>query len=89
MSRVLIVEDEPVIAIGLRDSIEADGYQSDVVGNGKDGFEKARTGAYDLVLLDVMLPGRDGLSVCRALRASGVATPMWFMRPSFMVRPFR
>lgn len=76
MSRVLIVEDEPVIAIGLRDSIEADGYRAEVAANGKDGFERARTGAFDLVLLDVMLPGRDGLSVCRELRASGVATPI-------------
>ena len=62
MKRILVVEDEPVIALGLRDSLEAEA--------------RAREGGLDLILLDVMLPGRDGFSICRNLRASGLATPV-------------
>jgi len=76
MKQILIVEDEPVIALGLRDSLEAEGYSVEVSADGTEAETRAREGRYDLILLDVMLPGRDGFTVCRNLRASGVATPI-------------
>jgi DNA-binding response OmpR family regulator len=76
MSRILVVEDEPVIALGLRDSLEAEGYEVEVAEDGVDGETRAREGAFDLVLLDVMLPRRDGFAVCRNLRACGCSTPI-------------
>ena len=76
MKRILVVEDEPVIALGLRDSLEAEGYSVEVVAEGVDAENRARDGEFDLVLLDVMLPGRDGFSICRNLRASGLAAPV-------------
>jgi DNA-binding response OmpR family regulator len=76
MKRILVVEDEPVIALGLRDSLEAEGYGVEVAGEGVEAESRAREGGFDLILLDVMLPGRDGFSICRNLRASGVSTPV-------------
>jgi len=76
MKRVLVVEDEPVIALGLRDSLEAEGYAVEVSAEGVDAETRAREGGFDLILLDVMLPGRDGYSICRNLRASGLAAPI-------------
>jgi DNA-binding response OmpR family regulator len=74
--RILVVEDEHAIAVGLRDDLEADGYQVDVVRDGVEGERAARTGRYDLILLDLMLPKKDGFAVCRALRTTGVKTPI-------------
>ena len=76
MKRILVVEDEPVIALGLRDSLEAEGYEVEVSAEGVDAETRAREGGFDLMLLDVMLPGRDGFSICRNLRASGLVTPI-------------
>jgi len=76
MKRILIVEDEPVIALGLRDSLEAEGYFVEVITDGVEAETRAREGPFDLILLDVMLPGRDGFSICGNLRASGLATPV-------------
>jgi len=76
MKRILVVEDEPVIALGLRDSLEAEGHAVEVSAEGVDAETRAREGGFDLILLDVMLPGRDGFSICRNLRASGLATPI-------------
>ena len=75
-TRILVVEDEYAIAVGLRDDLEAEGYQVDVAADGIEGERAARDGGYDLILLDLMLPKKDGLAVCRALRASGVRTPI-------------
>ena len=76
MKRILIVEDEPVIALGLRDSLEAEGYAVEGSTEGVEAETRAREGGFDLILLDVMLPGRDGFSICRNLRASGCPTPV-------------
>ena len=74
--RILVVEDEYAIAVGLRDDLEAEGYHVDVAADGVEGERAAREGGYDLILLDLMLPKKDGFAVCRALRASGVQTPI-------------
>jgi DNA-binding response OmpR family regulator len=76
MKRVLVVEDEPVIALGLRDSLEAEGYAVEVAAEGMEAEARAREGGFELIVLDIMLPGRDGLTICRNLRASGISTPI-------------
>ncbi len=70
MTRILVVEDDPSIRMGLEDTLIAKGYEVDVVGKGADGAERAATGRYDLVVLDVMLPDLDGFEVCRRIRAA-------------------
>ena len=76
MARILVVEDERVIAAGLQDELLAEGYEVEVVGDGLAAEDRARAGAFDLILLDVMLPRKDGFAVCRSLRASGSRTPI-------------
>jgi DNA-binding response OmpR family regulator len=75
MIRIMVVEDERVIAAGLRDNLELEGYEVELVGDGRVAESRAREGRFDLILLDIMLPGKDGLSVCRSLRESGLRTP--------------
>ena len=70
--RILIVEDDPMIADGLKDDLELEGFTVDVTADGESAETMARQNAYDLILLDLMLPRRDGLVVCRNLRAAGV-----------------
>ncbi|MCW0483864.1 response regulator transcription factor [Gaoshiqia sediminis] len=76
MSRILIVEDEQAMLTGLRDNLEFEGYEVDTADRGDDGLKKLQTGTYDLVLLDVMLPGLSGFDVCRKSRALGIDTPI-------------
>jgi DNA-binding response OmpR family regulator len=75
-ARILLVEDEATIAVGVRDNLEMEGYRVDLVDNGTSAESRAVSGSYDLILLDVMLPGRSGFEVCRALRAAGIRTPV-------------
>lgn len=74
MSRILIVEDDIAIAVALEDDLRLEGYAVDVVPDGQAAVQRARRGAFDLILLDVMLPKKDGLDVCRELRRAGVAS---------------
>lgn len=76
MSRILIVEDEPSIALALDDDLRREGYETEVVSDGDAAVDRGTKGAFDLVLLDVMLPKRDGFDVCRQLRRVGVSTPI-------------
>ncbi|HMJ61749.1 MAG TPA: response regulator transcription factor [Bryobacteraceae bacterium] len=73
---ILLVEDEPGLRKTLSDRIRGEGFRVEVAANGIDGFEKAATGAFDLVVLDVMLPKKNGIDVCRDLRQQGVQTPI-------------
>jgi two-component system copper resistance phosphate regulon response regulator CusR len=77
--RLLIVEDEPKIAGFLRKGLAESGYVVDVASQGKDGLHLARTVAYDLVILDVMLPQLDGWSLLAALRHEGKLTPVLYL----------
>ena len=74
--RILIVEDERQIATFLERGLKEEGYAVDVVYNGDDALDWATAAEYDGIVLDVMLPGRDGFSVCRELRARGSMTPI-------------
>lgn len=76
MTRILVVEDEPGIALALEDDLTIEGYRVDVVRDGPAALKKARQESFDAILLDVMLPGKDGFEVCRELRRSGVRTPI-------------
>ena len=66
--RILVVEDEAAIRDGLTDVLVYHGYEVDAVGDGRVGLQKALSGRYDLLLLDVMLPGRDGFAICDEVR---------------------
>jgi two-component system alkaline phosphatase synthesis response regulator PhoP len=76
MTRILVVEDEPTIAIGLHDDLEAEGFDVEVAKDGNIAATKAAAGGFDLILLDVMLPGKDGFTICRELRSAGSRTPI-------------
>ncbi|MBA0051623.1 response regulator transcription factor [Streptomyces sp. AJS327] len=74
--RVLIVEDERRLALSLAKGLTAEGFAVDVAHDGVDGLHRATEGAYDLIVLDIMLPGMNGYRVCGALRAAGDETPV-------------
>lgn len=76
MSRILIVEDDPDIALGLEQDLGLEGYELELVTDGQAAITRALTGGFELILLDVMLPGKDGFQVCRELRHARVRTPI-------------
>jgi len=76
MKRILVVEDEAAIAFGLQLDLKSEGYDVETESNGERALERARKDAFDLILLDVMLPGKDGYEVCRELRRGGSKTPI-------------
>ena len=76
MNQILVVEDEPTIAIALQDDLEDEGYRVEAVSDGLTALEKTRSRGFDLVLLDVMLPGKDGFTVLREMRKAGNQTPV-------------
>lgn len=74
--RILLVEDEPGLQLTLSDRLRSEGYEVETAGDGDTGFERARDGTFDLVILDVMLPGKNGYDVCRDLRQHGSSLPI-------------
>jgi DNA-binding response OmpR family regulator len=74
--RILVVEDEPAIAAAIKSILEDAALAADVVADGSDALTWADAYAYDLVILDIVLPGLDGIAVCRALRERGSKTPI-------------
>ncbi|MDA2926428.1 response regulator transcription factor [Acidobacteria bacterium AH-259-G07] len=76
MARILVVEDEPSIALGLEDDLKLEGYQVEVVSDGETASRRAREGSFDLIILDLMLPQKGGFEVCRELRRAGLETPI-------------
>ena len=74
--RLLVIEDEVRLASTLQDLLELNGYTADVCHDGESGLDNALTGIYDVIILDVMLPKRDGFSVVRALREASCSTPV-------------
>lgn len=74
--RVLVVEDEPKMARLLRRSLAEEGYAVDIAGDGPDGYGAAASRAYDVVVLDLLLPGYSGFEVCKRLRRDGIAVPI-------------
>lgn len=76
MTKILIIEDEPQMVRSLKDNLEHEGYEVDTAMDGTRGMEKALHGRFDLILLDIMLPGISGFDVCRTLRKSGIEVPV-------------
>ncbi|GLI38569.1 heavy metal response regulator transcription factor [Geobacter hydrogenophilus] len=77
--RILIIEDEKKAAAYLQKGFTENGFSADTAQNGEDGLHLARTEAYDLVILDIMLPGRDGWSVLEELRRGGSEVPVIYL----------
>ena len=84
--RILVVEDEKKTAAYLRRGLTENGFTVDVAAEGEDGLRQALAGAHDLIILDVMLPGRDGWSVLDALRRAGRQTPILYLTARDAVR---
>lgn len=76
MSKILIIEDEEAILMALEDDLSLEGYRVTGATDGVEGFAKAKEGGYDLIILDIMLPGMDGFDICRQLRGAGDTTPI-------------
>jgi len=76
MTRILIVEDEPSIALALEDDLRREGYETELASDGDTAARKAISERFDLILLDIMLPKKDGFDVCRDVRRAGVKTPI-------------
>lgn len=76
MQRILIIEDEPDMALGLRDNFEFEGYAVSVARDGEEGLNQALAEKPDLIILDVMMPRMNGLDVCRQLRGRNVDAPI-------------
>lgn len=74
--RLLVVDDEVRLAESIARALRAEGFDVDVVHNGDDGFWRAQEVEYAAIVLDIMLPGRNGYVVCRDLRAAGITTPI-------------
>jgi two-component system alkaline phosphatase synthesis response regulator PhoP len=74
--RVLLVEDEPGLRLTLSDRLVSEGYAVDAASDGETGLAQASSGAYDLIVLDVMLPRMNGFDICREVRHRGVTTPI-------------
>jgi DNA-binding response OmpR family regulator len=76
MPRILVVEDEPQLALGLEDDLKLEGYEVEVTRDGQTATERVLSQPFDLIILDVMLPRKDGFEVCRELREAGLRDPI-------------
>lgn len=74
--KILIVEDEHLIATSLKKGLEQEHYTVDIAFDGLEGYDLAASGEYDIILLDLMLPGLDGISICQKLRSENIHTPI-------------
>jgi DNA-binding response OmpR family regulator len=77
--RILVIEDDPEVADALREGLEAEHIEVAVARTGEEGFYLASAGSYDLVLLDLMLPGRNGIDVLATLRKRGMQIPVFIL----------
>jgi DNA-binding response OmpR family regulator len=76
MKRILIIEDDPAIRAGIKEAFTTEGYSVSEAETGTKGFELASNNNFDLIILDLILPGKDGIEICKDLRSSGVKTPI-------------
>lgn len=76
MKKILIIEDDPAILLGLKDSLENEHYEVNSETDGEKGFQNALKNNYDLILLDILLPSKDGMDICRELRLKGITIPV-------------
>src|SRR5438477_11098038 len=83
--RVLVVEDEVKVANALKEGLEDERYEAVVAHTGEDAFFRINTEQFDVILLDVMLPGRDGCQVLTSIRKGGVTTPVMLLNARYTV----
>lgn len=76
MPKLLIVEDDKDIALGLKEDLSRHGYQIETVGDGERALVRGKESQWDLIILDIMLPKKDGYEICRDLRGTGIKTPI-------------
>src|SRR5574338_512413 len=76
MSKILIVEDEPAMRLGLNDNLEFEGYEVEQAADGEEGLQKILDGNYDLIIMDLMMPKMSGFDVCKTIRKKGIITPV-------------
>ena len=76
MKKILIIEDDPATIAGLEESLKDEHFEVSTSMSGQMGYEKALDGKYDLIILDIMLPEKNGTEICRDLRKNGVSTPI-------------
>jgi two-component system alkaline phosphatase synthesis response regulator PhoP len=76
MRRVLIIEDEPGLVLALTQRLCSEGYEVDTAADGEEGLTRGSQEAFDCIILDLMLPGKDGFDVCCDLRGQGITTPI-------------
>jgi two-component system alkaline phosphatase synthesis response regulator PhoP len=76
---ILLVEDEEALRMTLGDRLRSEGYTVDFAADGEQGYEMASQLPFDLIILDIMLPGRNGFDVCRDIRRAGLATPIMLL----------
>jgi two-component system alkaline phosphatase synthesis response regulator PhoP len=74
--RILVIEDEPSLSMAIRDELEFEGFEASVVEDGTAGFDRILAEAPDLVVLDIMLPGKNGFEICREVRGRGMNIPI-------------
>jgi len=79
MYKILIVEDEENMRLGLKDNFEFEGYKVDFAVEGNEGLKKILENKYDLILLDIMLPNKSGLEICKEARACEITTPVIYL----------
>ena len=84
--RILIVEDEHRIAQTIKKGLEQERYAVDLAFTGTDGFDLASTESYDTIILDLMLPGMDGLTICKQLRKQNIQTPILILTAKSQIR---
>ena len=78
-ARILVVDDEEHLAAGIRENLEVEGYVAEMAHDGVSGLHRATAETFDLIVLDVAMPGMDGLAVCESLRRKGAQTPVLFL----------
>jgi len=76
MKKILIIEDDPAIRTGLSETFTTEGYSVSYADTGSKGFDLASKNNFDLIVLDLILPGKDGIEICKDLRSDGVKTPI-------------
>ena len=76
MKKILIIEDDPAILSGLEETLKEEHFDVSTVMSGQMGYEKAKEGKYDLIILDLLLPEKNGIDICKDLRKDGVSTPI-------------
>ena len=76
MPKILIIEDDPATLTGIEETLKEEHFDVSTVMSGQMGYEKAKEKKYDLIILDLMLPEKNGIDICKDLRRDGISTPI-------------